>query len=251
MRLSILRILSLFLLGLLPMQWSYAGPQDVPRGQAFKKLQDEITSLKSQIVELSDPSAKYDYLEQVVRGDGTTITKFYAFEEYSYDGTYYNDDSFIGRDSLVNALGAFEGSYEIIRREEPHSKTTSYECPNGEEPTPITSSMEWTWRSRSGAIHFTSETPNAGRYRCSQSTPNFKNFFSVYEGRGLGAYSCITKAVYYGLGYGAETEGYELNWETDLGYYRMESGVFKRETNGRPGTNYVEITAPDGCIPEK
>ena len=65
MRLSILRILSLFLLGLLPMHWSYAGAQDVPRGQAFKKLQEEITSLKSQIVELSDPSAKYDYLEQV------------------------------------------------------------------------------------------------------------------------------------------------------------------------------------------
>ena len=216
-----------------------------------KNLKKRVERLQAQIVDLRDPSAKYNYLEQVSQGDGTTITKFYAFEEYSYDGTLYNEGSFVGRDSLVNALGAFEGFFEIRPLAEPHSKPASYECPNGEAPEPIASSAEWVWRSRTGAIHFTSETPNAGRYRCSQSTPDYKNFFSVYEGRGLGAYSCITKAVYYGLSYGAETEGYELNWETDLGYYRMESGVFKRETNGRPGTLYVEITAPDGCIPEK
>jgi hypothetical protein len=197
-----------------------------------------------------DPSSKYNYLEQTPTDNGEVLTRFYAFEEYSYDGVIDDQGGFSGRDTNVNALGSFTGFFKITRLDAPHTKESDYLCPNGEAPTPQASRIDWSWRSTSGALHFTSETPNAGRYKCEQY-PSGVGFFGVYEGRGLGDLSCITKAVYYGLGYGAETNGYDISWQTDLGYIDMETAVFKPETNGLPGTNYVEITAPEGCIPSK
>ena len=231
----------------------------------FSALQQEISALGSCSAEqdggnvvitcanatsavlTQDPSANYAYLEQTAIGNGEFVTKLYAFEEYSYTGVLDGAGGFSGSDTIINALGSFQGFFKITRLDAPHSKVADYLCPNGDAPTPSASRIDWSWRTSTGAIHFTSETPNAGRFECEQY-PAGTGFFGVYEGRGLGTFSCITKAVYYGLGYGAETTGYEINWQTDLGFVDMETAVFRRETNGLPGTNYVEITAPEGCI---
>jgi len=195
----------------------------------------------------ANPSANYPYLEQTTNEEGLTFTKLYAFEDYSYDLTLDGEGGFSGRDTNVNALGSFTGFFKVVTTDEPHTKESPYLCPGGTEPLPVASRMEWSWRSKDGAIHFSSETPNAGRFDCPGSTAGF----GVYEGRGMGSFACITQAFYYGFAYGGENKGYDLSWETGFQFIDMEIAVFKPETNGLPGTNYIEIAAPEGCIPPK
>jgi len=195
----------------------------------------------------TNPSAKYSYLEQTPTQDGLIFTKLHAFEEYSYDLTLDGEGGFSGRDTNVNALGSFTGYFKVVATDEPHTKKSAYSCPDGTEPQPVASRMEWSWRSTEGAIHFSSETPNAGRFDCPGSAAGF----GLYEGRGIGSFSCITQAFYYGFGYGGENIGYDLSWEAGIPFIDMELAVFKPETNGLPGSNYIEITAPEGCIPAK
>ena len=270
MRLSLLRILSLLLLGVLPTQLSHAGPQDIPNGQAFKKLQNEITSLnadiadlKSQILDMRDPSAKYPYVEQVSLGDGTTRTLLYVANEWSNHGRdtgKYDSSGDPGADfgggKLINALGEFSYNYAYY-----YAETESYnvkiprlpplfECPRGEVARPLTYLVQSSIHNYDGGILFSNTTPDSGVYFCDQK------YFEVLEGRGFGNLSCIRKAYYRGYASGGFNpegiRGSSFDSTYSFGPFPGDyAGRFVPETNGLVGTLYYEIIAPDGCIVKK
>lgn len=278
---SVLRILSLLLLGLLPTQLSHAGPQDIPNGQAFKKLQNEITSLhaditdlKSQILDMRDPSAKYPYVEQVPLGDGATRTLLYAANEWSYHGkdtSKYFDDSGdpgaeFGEGELINALGEFSYHYAYYYNEtESYNVRTPmlpplFDCPRGGQARPTSGFktgepylVQQTFRNFAGGIVFSNNTPDSGAYFCDGQ------LYEVLEGRGFGNLSCIQKAYYRGNTTGGyNPDPYNPNrvssFDQTYGFGPFPGAFAGRlipETNGLVGTLYLEIIAPDGCIPEK
>ena len=261
---SYLHILSLLVLGILSIQLSHAGPQDVPNGQAFKQLQDEITSLEAQILDLRDPSAKYPYVEQVSLGDGTTRTLLYAANEWSYHGkdTVKYDGSGdpgadFGEGELINALGEFSYHYAYYYAEtESYSVRTPrlpplFDCPRGGVARPRTYLIQQTFRNFSGGIVFSNTTPDSGAYFCDG------RLYEVLEGRGFGNLSCVQKAYYRGYttgGYNPEGDLLDSSFDSTYGrgpFPGAYAGRLIPETNGLVGTLYLEIIAPDGCIPEK
>ncbi len=237
------------------------------------QVNDNFEYLQGQIQELNDPSSHYSYIEQVDLGDGRTWTKLYYYEQASYSsfmntnhvidndsGTEIRSVEYDFHESLVNALGAFrsEGRFQRTNEAAPSDPNAvdielPVSCPGGATPIrfPFEASYDLTLRNEAGAIILgTHRSPMSDIYTCLPFTYEGRSYeFGVYyilEGEGIGAHECIESILYYGA------DGAGL----DTGYVKAASGditvgYFNPESNGLPGTYYLEIVAPNDCLPKK
>lgn len=250
-KLTVLMLLGFFTLQIEPTQAK-------ENGQPLQKLEEKIAALSAELAAVKDPSTKYSYLEQTSLGDGRVRTKLFFHEEHSF---YDRVERFeLGGGPNINALGVFQldySYYDIGVGSFPQPDTPLFNCPlGGDVSFGFPSLVQYALHNERGAIHFTTATPNAGRYICNDPISRRASFI-VLEGYGVGEFACIEQAYVHGYTFG----GYDPEFPPFFGAFENAysdligiggyTGVFRPETNGLPGTLYLEIIAPDGCIPEK
>jgi hypothetical protein len=272
---SFLRIL-VVLFAYIPTHLSYGASEQVTNGKPFKELQNQLKTLtaenaelKDRVSDLSDPSAKYPYVEQVSLGNGMTKTVLFKINEWSYKGTD-NGTLDSGTGPLINALGKFTATYDFYyggirtyyKYAEPRVPPL-YDCPFGGEADPIPMNREnsaylvqYSLHNLTGGMMFDNISRDAGLYRCQDNATGHPQLFKVLSGRGVGKFSCIESAFLYGYTWGGYDPSFSppVSFDDTIWYGAYPGGYtgrFRPETNGLTGTSYIEIIAPDGCIPEK
>ena len=230
-------------------------------------LSSAIDSNSSDISALSKPGIGYSILSSETLDSGLVRTKLYAYElnDYKNLGELTPAGGYLGTGSeyVVNALGEFRGDWHYaeyggIRSIAGESTTSPVACQDGSAMTrsPLDTDYFLTWRNERGALIFANRgTANSGiYYGCNDFTSDagvtysFGEYYYL-EGKGVGIYSCVDRAVWHGAFLRHPNSFWEKTYvpsRTD--YPHSVAGVFDRSTNGLWGTYYLEIDAPADCL---
>ena len=190
------------------------------------------------------------------------------YEEGSYTGMSYGtfDTTYRswGNETLMNALGEFQGEWYYVfppvnldPTQAPTASELPANCPDGTaEGKPLQFLLRTdyglAYRNMKGALLFSlDDTSVSGIFNCSGTYEgqdfNFIEYY-ILTGKGTGVYSCIESIMLYGGLGGGMSSAFNKIYLNSL---NMNTGFFDRSTNGLPGTYYLEIVAPEGCIPAK
>ena len=223
----------------------------------FQLLHEQITSQE----ELED---EFQFLEQIQQDDGLVITKMYFYNRTTWYESWTEDfaDDFSveklqsnGNEIISNALGDFDGHWQFlyppITDRDPPSEPPPMLCPDGSEPTyAYHADYGYALMNEFGSILLSATGGSkSGFYECLAGSFEGESYddltYQVLEGSGLGAFSCIERIIAYGAFGGGL--GRSMSRARILGG-QVRTGFFDPTTNGLPGTHYIEISAPEGCI---
>ena len=254
---------------------SLAEEQEIPytfeEGQPGKasEVNENFTALNSRISAITSPEDSYSVISSEPLDNGLVRTKLYAYEVSNYSSRnrvdttntslFFND----GDEYVVNALGKFHGEWSYIAdysKTNPEELSTSpIACFDGEAMVEQDYDIAYSliWRSEQGAFAFSNRgTENAGIYLCPESeitsdagkTYSLSEYYYL-EGKGVGIYSCVEKAVWHGAFFNLPETFWEKLYVPERSIYpNSVTGVFDRSNNGSWGTYYLEIDAPAGCL---